>query len=916
MASAIELGRDAFRRRAWREAFVQLSAADVDAGLAIEDMERLATAAYLTGDDDCVDLWARAYQRCLAAGEAARAARCAGWAAYALFESGEVARGSGWLSRAEVLIDEGGVDCAERGWLLVPQAFACFADDPAGALEGFAAAVEIAERFGDRDLAALAGMGHGQALIALGAHARAMPVLDEAMVAVTAGEVSPIVAGSVLCGAIDACQAVLDVRRAREWTVALSRWCDGQPDLVPFRGQCLVHRAEIMQLHGDWQDALEEAERACECLSGTAAAGDALYRLAELQRVRGDVQHAEETYRAATNAGAPAAAGLGPATAGSRTGRRRGRGDTPAGGRDRRRSRSRTGVGTVRRDHARRWRARRRTRRRGRAERHCRRGRHGLPVRARLPTPQGRCAWRKATRSVRSPSSARPGRHGGTSACPTRPAKVRVLIGLACRAVGDADTAAMELDAARVAFASLGAGHDVARVEQLLRDEPTRRPGGLTDRELEVLVQVARGSTNRAIAAALVISEHTVARHIQNILTKLGVSSRTGRQLLRPRAPPPVAGRVVRTNHDRPAPETGRLRRCGTPRRSSTLSSVTTPGRRDRMLAGMPATGEEGIMADELWRLGAAELAGLIRKREVASREVVDAHLRRIEAVNGSVQRDHRRRSPTLRSRRPTQADAMLAAGGEVPPLHGVPFTVKENIDLTGSATTQGLVAVRGDASPTATPLTSPSFVPPAPSRWPARTCPTSGFRWHTDNALRGPTVEPLGQRRGHRAAPAAARRPPSRRGCRRSAWATTTAGPCASPPSSAASRRLRPTLGRVPDATAFAPEDFPITLQLMAVQGPMARRVADLRLALATHVRRGPAGSVVDTRSPRRSAAPAAGRRVAGRRRRRRGRRSRRRRQRARRRRLRHRRRRAADDGPRRPGSGRTSSPPTPASW
>jgi DNA-binding NarL/FixJ family response regulator len=106
-------------------------------------------------------------------------------------------------------------------------------------------------------------------------------------------------------------------------------------------------------------------------------------------------------------------------------------------------------------------------------------------------------------------------------------ATARERIGLAFRAVGDADTAAMELDAARLAFESLGASTDLARVEQLLRPELPRRPRGLTDREIEVLVLVARGSTNRAIAAEMLISEHTVARHIHNILTKLGVNSRT-----------------------------------------------------------------------------------------------------------------------------------------------------------------------------------------------------------------------------------------------------------------------------------------------------------------------------------------------------------------------------------------------------
>jgi DNA-binding CsgD family transcriptional regulator len=526
MGSAIDLGRDAFRRRAWREAVVQLSAADDEAGLDVDDLERLATAAYLTGEHDCVGAWARAYQQSLALGDAARAARCAGWAAHGSFEAGEVARGGGWLARAQVLVEEGGLDGPERGWLLVPQAIACVADDPAGALEGFAAAGEIAKRFGDRDLAAMAGMGQGQALISLGACGRAMPLLDEAMVAVTAGEVSPIVAGGVLCGAIDACQRMLDVRRATEWTAVLSRWCDAQPDLVPFRGQCLVHRAEIMQLHGDWRDAGDEAERACECLSGTPAAGDALYRQAELQRLRGDVRKAEEAYRAATNAGRPPQPGL------ALLRLAQGRTDTA--------------VAAIRRvvDEA-----------IGAVDRArvlgpfveimlaagdtdtARAGADELgAIAVEVDTAYVRALAAHAAGAVRlaegDPNGALSDLRTAWAAwrdlgAPHEAAKVRLLIGLAFRAVGDADSAAMEFDAARLAFDSLGAGTDVAQVEQLLRAEPLERPGGLSERELDVLVLVARGSTNRAIAAALVISEHTVARHIHNILTKLGVSSRT-----------------------------------------------------------------------------------------------------------------------------------------------------------------------------------------------------------------------------------------------------------------------------------------------------------------------------------------------------------------------------------------------------
>jgi amidase len=235
-------------------------------------------------------------------------------------------------------------------------------------------------------------------------------------------------------------------------------------------------------------------------------------------------------------------------------------------------------------------------------------------------------------------------------------------------------------------------------------------------------------------------------------------------------------------------------------------------------------------MADELWRLGAAELAGLIRKREVAIREVVDTHLRRIEAVNGSVHAITVTLCDTALAAAEV-ADEVLAAGGEVPPLHGVPFTVKENIDLTGSATTHGLVAFEGafpdcDA-PHISQLRIAGAIPVARTNM-----PDFGLRWHTDNALRGPTSNPWD----------ASRSPGGSSGGEAVALATGMSplgigndygGSLRVPAQFCGICGLRPTIGRVPDATAFAPEDFPITLQLMAVQGPMARRVADLRLAL-----------------------------------------------------------------------------------
>ena len=517
----MEVGRAAFLRREWRTAYDELAA---DGMLGLDDLERLATAAHLIGSSDTADRWARAHQACLQAGELSRAARCAFWLAYGLTVAGEVARGSGWFGRADELVDQIGADCAERGYLLVPRAIACCEDDPSAALERFEAASEIAVRFADPDLGAMADMGCGQALIGLGAPADARARLDAALVAVTTGEVSPIVTGIVLCGAIDACHTGLELRRAAEWTGVLSRWCDEQPDLAPFRGQCLVHRSEVMQLRGEWGAAASEAERACELLAGAPAAGEALYRRAELQRMRGELTDAEELYRAALVAGREPQPGLallrvaeGDLTAADAAIRRvlaetsgpgprarvlgpyveimLGTGDVDAASRAADELAAIAGaIGT---DYALAVSAQ------AAGAVHLARGK---PDEA-LGTL--RTAWR-LWRALDAPYEAAEARH---------------LIGHACQALGDADTAAMELDAARLAFDALGAHRDAALVAaSVSAGEPDA--GGLSSREIEVVVLVAKGRSNREIAAELVISEHTVARHVQNIFAKLGVTSR------------------------------------------------------------------------------------------------------------------------------------------------------------------------------------------------------------------------------------------------------------------------------------------------------------------------------------------------------------------------------------------------------
>ena len=526
---ADERGRAAFARRAWGDAYAELAAADREAPLGLEDLERLAVAAYLVGrDDDSATAWGRAHQACLHAGDVTRAARCAFWLAFGLLNRGEVARGGGWLARAQRLLDEGDRDCVEQGYLLVPTAIQRFAaGDPATAYATFDQAAAIGDRFRNPDLATLARSGQGRALIRLGRIAEGMALLDEVMVAVTADEASPSVAGVIYCSVIDACQEVFDLRRAREWTTALSHWCASQPGLVPYRGECLVYRAEIMQLHGAWSDAVEEARRACEWLARPPgpATGLAFYQRAELHRLRGEFAKAEQAYRQASRFGRTPQPGL----ALLRLAQRQLDAAAAAIRRAVEEARDRLirakvlaahaeimlAVGDVPAAHA--------------------AADELTTVAAALDAPLLRAVAAQAAGAVLlAEGDARAAVEALRRAwmawqaleAPYEAARVRVLLGLAYRALGDRDTAAMELDAARWVFRQLGALPDVLRVEALVRDAAPKAAGGLTAREVEVLRLVAAGKTNRAIAADLFLSERTVDRHVSNIFAKLGLSSR------------------------------------------------------------------------------------------------------------------------------------------------------------------------------------------------------------------------------------------------------------------------------------------------------------------------------------------------------------------------------------------------------
>ena len=301
----LDRGRGAYSSNAWTEAYTALAGADKATPLAAQDLELLATSAYMLGrDDEWMRVLERAHHGYLDGAEPLRALRCAFWVGIYLMLHGEMARGAGWLARAQRLLEGDQRDCVEHGYLLLPVMFQYeAAGDSDGAAATAARAAEIGSRFADADLFALAIHEQGNILIKHGQVKQGLGLLDEAMVAVTAGELSPIVTGLVYCGVIASCQKVYELRRAQEWTAALTEWCDRQHDLVAFTGQCLVHRSEIMQLRGAWLDAMEEARRAGLRSLDDGATAQALYRQAEVHRLRGEFGEAEEAYRGASRFG-------------------------------------------------------------------------------------------------------------------------------------------------------------------------------------------------------------------------------------------------------------------------------------------------------------------------------------------------------------------------------------------------------------------------------------------------------------------------------------------------------------------------------------------------------------------------------------------------------------------------------------
>jgi DNA-binding CsgD family transcriptional regulator len=526
--AAIDQARTAVEQKAWShayEAFVGVEPSD----LTPQDWEQFADAAWWTGR---IEESIAARQKAYTGYEEARDDRRAGWMAARLcmehFLRDEPAIGAGWFARAQRIASEL-PDCVELGFgALLEATVLSFGGDTETALPLTERATEIAQRFGDRELLSMAIHIHGLILIDQGRVAEGVALLDEAMTSVVAGELSDYFTGAIYCNVIGACLEIADVRRAGDWGEAARSWAESIPPESPYPGMCRINRATLASLRGDWSEAETEAVRATEELLSfnSPLAGDALYETGDVRRRRGDLAGAEAAFERAHELGFEPQPGLAllrlaqgkveaavaalrvaiTGTSGSRLHRTRllwAFADAALASGDLEAARTAAGELDAIASDA-----------------------NALVLAASAATVRGSLLLAEGDVPAALASLRRANASWQELRLPYEGARARMAFGIALRAAGDEDDARLELRAALAAFERLGAVGDAAEASDLLGG-PKALPAGLSAREAEVLRLVASGKTNRDIAVELVISEHTVARHLQNMFVKLGVTSRS-----------------------------------------------------------------------------------------------------------------------------------------------------------------------------------------------------------------------------------------------------------------------------------------------------------------------------------------------------------------------------------------------------
>jgi DNA-binding CsgD family transcriptional regulator len=528
--------RGAYARRAWADAFELFRRADEIAPLGIDDLERLMwSAGMLDRDSELFAACERLFNACAEAGRHDRAAHWAFFHAFRLFALREQGRATAWMQRAQQHAERFGGECAARGYLLLPVAMKHLATgDFAAAAENAAEALAVGERCREVDLAAFAKCLLGRAWVRQGKVDEGVGMLDAAMLVAVGGVLSPIITGLIYCNLIATCRQVYALDRSREWTGVLSEWCQSQPQLIQFNGLCRLHRAEILEVNGAWQEAIAEARRAtnshahAHALAAETQAG-AAYQEAEIHRLRGEFGAAEDRYREASRLGLEPQPGM------ALLRLAQGQGAQAAATLRRVLAATVDPLGRARllpaiveimlaidsADEA----------REAAAELEQIAGRFATAILSAMA-----CQARGEVELAGGQPAAALGHLRAALAtwqeagAPYLAARLRVRLGRACRFLGDEDGARLEFDSARGAFERLGAASDLAQLEALSAAAPAAAAApagnGLTQREIQVLGLVAAGKTNKRIALDLGLSEKTIDRHVSNIFVKLGVASR------------------------------------------------------------------------------------------------------------------------------------------------------------------------------------------------------------------------------------------------------------------------------------------------------------------------------------------------------------------------------------------------------